>query len=286
MPTFCPTTETYTHLTVNQRSVTISLLAYTHLTDSAGMWVFHIHRRWENSKSKIMIYRIHDEDANTLLEQPETGMGYQIVFASQYQRHGKKKLIVYNTNLAVDLDSDYSHNKRKIINEGYQVILNRSTELMLETDTIRVQNHSTIREPKILSSSKKINNGRHTGGRGATDSPKRNANGIDVFVRISAFEDDRRVDFENKKLKSGTFTTTVKDYRECVSTKDNPVDRYALPNDDDEISWSFYVQPKTTDTLQEGIVQPAFGQEGGGIEAFFENGTAKDTLVHKREYGK
>ena len=40
------------------------------------------------------------------------------------------------------------------------------------------------------------------------------------------------------------------------------------------------------DSLQRGIVQPAFGHEGGGIEAYFEYGTSKETLLFKREYGK
>lgn len=232
-----------------------------------------------------MIYRIYEQDADTLLEQPETGMGYQIVNASQYERYGTKKLVVYNTNLAVELDSDFNTNKRRIINEGYKVILNKATELMLDTNYIKVLNQSTIREFKSLSNSKKIYNKRHSGGKGATDSPKENANGNGIFVRVSAFEDDRRVDLVNKKLKIGTFTTTENDYRECVSTNDDPVDRYALPNDY-KIKWSFCVKPKITDTLQRGIVQPAFGHEGGGIEAYFENGTAKGTLLLKREYGK
>ena len=232
-----------------------------------------------------MIYRIFEQDANTLLEQPETGMGYQIVNAKQYERSGTKKLVVYNTNLAVELDSDFNANKRRIINEGYKVMLNKSTVLMLDTDSIKVLNQSTIREFKSLSSSKRTYNKRHSGGNGATDSSKENTNGNEVFVRVSAFENDRRIDFENKKLKPGTFTTTENDYRECVSTNDDPVDRYALPNDD-EIKWSFYVKPKMIDSLQRGIVQPAFGHEGGGIEAYFEYGTSKETLLFKREYGK
>lgn len=233
-----------------------------------------------------MIYRIYEQDADTLLEKPETGMGYQIVNATQYERFGAiKKMVVYNTNLAVELDSNFSVNKRKIINEGYKSVLNKATELMLDTDSIKVLDQSTIREIKSLSLSNKIYKKRHSGGKGATDSQKEYANGNEIFVRVSAFEDDRRVDFKNKKLKDGTFTTTESDYKECVSTNDGPVDRYALPNNDD-IKWSFYIKPKTFDTLQRGIVQPAFGQEGGGIEAYFENGTSNDTLLFKREYGK
>jgi len=103
-------------------------------------------------------------------------------------------------------------------------------------------------------------------------------------VRLSAYENDKRIDFEKKRLKDGTYTTTLYDYISCVKTKDDPVDRYALPNDE-TIKWAFYVQPKSNDTLQRGIVQPAFGHAGGGIEAYFENGTAENTYLLKKQYG-
>jgi hypothetical protein len=61
--------------------------------------------------------------------------------------------------------------------------------------------------------------------------------------------------------------------------------RYALPNDE-QIQWAFYIRPKVGDTLQRGVVQPAYGHDGGGIEAYFENGTSDDTYFDKKEYGE
>ena len=86
-------------------------------------------------------------------------------------------------------------------------------------------------------------------------------------------------------MKPGTFTTTFEDYGDCITTNDDPIDRYALPNDE-KIKWSFFIQPKNIDILQKGIVQPAFGHQGGGIEAYFEKGTSENTYALKREYGK
>ena len=232
-----------------------------------------------------MIYRIYPQDAETLLEKPETGMGYQIINASQYNRTLVRKFVVYNTNLAVELDSDFQMNKRLIINEGYKAVLNKATELMLETNSIKVFDHTSIREYRVLSETKKTSKKRHSGGKGATDSPTEHATGTDVYVRISAYEDDKRIDFQKMKLKPGAFTTTFNDYSDCVSTNDEPIDRYALPNDE-KINWAFYIKPKSTDVLQKGIVQPAFNHEGGGIEAYFENGTSENTYLMKREYGK
>lgn len=232
-----------------------------------------------------MIYKLHSADANTLLSRPETGMGYQLVSSAEYLKTSVRKFIVYNSELAVDLDSNFIANKRMIINEGFKNILNRSNQLILETKTITVYNEHAVREFKALSASHKVYNKRHTGTTAAIDSPKEYANGSEIFVRISAFEDDKRVDFVNKKLKEGSFTTTERDYIECVATSDDPVDRYALPNDE-KIKWAFYFKPKTVDILQRGIVQPAFDHEGGGIEAYFENGTSRDTFLQKKEYGK
>lgn len=232
-----------------------------------------------------MIYRIYEQNSQTLLEKPETGMGYQIINASQYKSGFIRKFVVYNTNLAVELDSNFQVNKRLIVNEGYKVALSRATELMLETNSIKVFDHNSIRQKITLSETKRILNKRYSGGKGATDSPKINANGTDFYVRVSAYEDDKRIDFEKKKLKPGTFTTTFEDYADCVSTNDNPIDRYALPNDEN-IEWSFFIQPKNVDILQKGIVQPAFGHQGAGIEAYFEKGTSENTYALKREYGK
>jgi hypothetical protein len=58
-----------------------------------------------------------------------------------------------------------------------------------------------------------------------------------------------------------------------------------LPNEE-EIKWAFYIKPKSSDTLQRGIVQPAFDHAGGGIECYFDKGSSKDTYIEKREYGK
>ena len=232
-----------------------------------------------------MIYRIFPQDAETLLEQPETGMGYQVVKAKQYNRYEVRTFVVYNTNLAIELDTHFQLYKRVIVTEGYKAALNSATELMLETDSIKVLNHKSIEENITLSLSKKVLNNRHSGGKGATENPKENANGTDYYVRISAYEDDKRIDFEKKKLKPGTFTTTYRDYWDSVNTNDDPIDRYALPNNE-EIKWAFYINPKTVDVLQKGIVQPAFDHAGGGIEAYFEKGTAEGTYLLKKEYGK
>lgn len=242
-----------------------------------------------------MIYRLYTSGTENLLRKPETGMGYQIVEASTYATYATKRYIVYNSEVAIDLDSNFLSYKTKLFSnriikhvvngqQKFEAISNLSL-LPLEAKSIVVLNKKQAPILKSFSVFEKVQNKRHSGTIGAIDGKIEFANGREIFVRLSAFEDDKRIDFTEKKLKDGSYTTTEQDYKDCVSEKDNPVDRYALPNDE-EIKWSFYIRPKPGDTLQRGIVQPAFDHAGGGIECYFANGTSKETYLEKREYGK
>lgn len=232
-----------------------------------------------------MIYKTYLSDSKYLLSIPETGMGYQIIEGQLTGSYVKKRYIVYNCDLIVDLDTDFHIYKKQIINRGYASILNESAKLNLKADSIRLVQRNYQNENKYVTESIELYNKRHSGRKGALENQKEYANGNEIFVRISAYEDDKRIDFLKKKILNGTYTTTHNDYLDCINTVDNPIDRYALPNDEN-IKWAFYIQPKSVDLLQRGIVQPAFGHQGGGIEAYFENGTSENTLITKREYGK
>lgn len=240
-----------------------------------------------------MIRKLYPSDTQALLSKPETGMGYQIIEARITGRSYKEKFCVYNAQLVIDLDSNYKGYKDLAFKKTFSSVLNESTLLNIETSSIQVISKSRfmnlsenlVPKIKLFSATEKTNKKRSSGTLGAKDSPTRYAKENEVFVRLSAYEDDKRIDFINKKLKDGSYTTTEQDYKNCYSTNDDPVDRYALPNDE-KIKWAFYIKPKTSDLLQEGVVQPDFGHEGGGIEAFFENGTSNNTYTEKREYGK
>ncbi len=240
-----------------------------------------------------MIHKLYSTDTNALLSKPETGMGYQIIEATRVGSNTREKFCVYNGQLIIDLDSSFKRNKELAFTKNFSAILNESNLLNINTSSIQVLSKKSfinlsenlIPRIKLMSETDKKNKKRNSGGKGAIDNSKEFANGIEVFVRISAYEDDKRIDFVNKKLKEGSYTTTEQDYKDCYSTNDDPVDRYALPNDE-KIKWAFYIKPKNTNTLQRGIVQPDFGHDGGGIETYFENGTSDGTYLEKRDYGK
>lgn len=231
-----------------------------------------------------MIYKAWDSEIERFLLLPETGMGYQVIEAKRYGKPYKEKFIVYYSQVIVEYENTYELKKR-IRAQSFSEILNEAIFLTLETSSVSLVPKSFLLERRTLSENKEKYKHRHSGGKGAKENQKENADGKEIFVRLSAFINDKRIDFNNKKLKAGSYTTTGADYKDCVNYSDDPIDRYALPNDD-PIKLAFYIQPRSIDELQRGIVQPAFGHEGGGIEAYFENGTSDGTFLEAREYGK
>ena len=65
--------------------------------------------------------------------------------------------------------------------------------------------------------------------------------------------------------------------RVCVSTGEQAVERYALPNPTPAV-YRFRIDPTAGTQHQAGIVQPAYGHAGGGVEVLFTAGTAEDTV--------
>ncbi len=232
-----------------------------------------------------MIYKAYDSDTERFLSLPETGMGYQVIEAKRSSNTVKEKFVVYNGELIVDLDSRFSEFRKLIETSNFSKVLNEAKPWPYETASISLVSKTLLLERRTLSENKEKYKHRHRGGKGAKDNPKESANGSELFVRLSAYKSDHRIDFEKKRLKKGSYTTTDLDYKDCVKYSDDPVDRYALPNDD-SIEWAFFIRPKKIDVLQRGIVQPAFGHEGGGIEAYFENGTSNDTFLSTKPYGE
>ena len=213
-----------------------------------------------------MYFKLSTSQEDFLQSQPETGMGYQIVEASRQGSYITEKFIVLNSEIVIEMNKFESDNIRQIINEGTFAVKSRASLITL--NSLSVLNEKQIRS--IVRESKNQNE------KGAIENPVERTDGEEMFARLSAFENDRRVDKIKKCLTPGSFATTLDVYLSCKHTKDNRVERYALPNND-EIMFVFYIQPVKTDTLQRGIVQPANEKRGGGKEAYFDQGTAVDT---------
>lgn len=109
----------------------------------------------------------------------------------------------------------------------------------------------------------------------ATDGELRGTAPGDVFARFTAYSNDRRITPE-KGLLPGTYATTEEDSR-AVATGEQAVERYALPNPAPAV-YRFRIDPTAGTQYQTGIVQPAYGHAGGGVEALFTAGTAGGTV--------
>ncbi|HEV8079468.1 MAG TPA: hypothetical protein VGP43_02060 [Chitinophagaceae bacterium] len=220
-----------------------------------------------------MYYKLSTLQEKELLNKPETGMGYQVVEATKQNSYTLQKYLVLNSEIVIEMDANESIYIKKVINEGTIAI--KASADFVTLSSIYVLNEKQFRN--VVSERKNEHE------KGAIENPVVNADGEEIFVRLSAFDNDRRVDKINKCLRPGSFTTTMDDYLKCKSSNDDPVERYALPSNY-KIQFAFHIQPRKADTLQRGIVQPANEKRGGGKEAYFDKGTAQGTFLKQASY--
>lgn len=234
-----------------------------------------------------MIRRVTPEIEQILLSMPESGMGYQIIEFRETIHGPLLRGVAYQARLVVDLDKAFSDSQRLVSSRGVMALFRdeRATRSMSNVRDLRVESKGQTGRQSLVAEPSVRRCGRRSGGIGADGSTGETADGKEEFVRLSADPNDKRVDVERKQLIPGTYTTTLADYRLCVGCPDDPLDRYALPNPN-SITTAFHLRPAFGDGLQRGIVQPNFGHDGGGAEAFFMNGTSDGTLNGAKPYGQ
>lgn len=234
-----------------------------------------------------MIRKVTPEIERILLAMPESGMGYQIVEFRDGIYGPLVKAVAYNARLVIDFDNAFSDSQRYVSRRGVMALFRDegATRSMNTIKDLRVVGKGQSGRQSLVAEPFARRCGRRSGGISAEDSTGVTADGKEEFVRLSADPNDKRVDVERKRLVPGTYTTTLTDYRLCVECPDDPVDRYALPNPS-SITTAFHVRPALGDGLQRGIVQPNFGHDGGGAEAFFKNGTSDGSLIGIKPYGQ
>ena len=220
-----------------------------------------------------MYFRLNTSQESELLNKPETGMGYQVIEALRKGFYSREKFLVLNSEIVIEMDNNTSFNVSKVIKEGINTF--RADASLITLDIKSVLNESQFHN--IVSESGNEDE------KAAIENPVVNADGIEIFVRLSAFENDKRIDKINDCLLPGSYTTTEIDYLTCKTLNDDPVERYSLPNNH-EVKYAFHIKPEKTDTLQKGKVQKAKGKRGGGKEVYFEKGTARRTFLKQTPY--
>jgi hypothetical protein len=209
--------------------------------------------------------RLSDTQMRSLLEQPETGMGYQEVEVT-HRDNKTEKGIVYNAELL--FEGNETQNVLKLM--SYPNVLKTARSASDEIKSLRVLKSYETRRFLSAPTVRKAAAG------SAKDASVEKTKADEVFKRFSAFENDHRVTAD-KGLLPGTYATTEEDAKNVKTGKD-AVSRYALPNPD-PASYVFTIKPKKDTDVQRGTVEAANGQPGGGVEIIFTSGTTANTVT-------
>lgn len=206
--------------------------------------------------------RLESGWTESMVGQPESGMGYQVVDVEQFDGL-RRRGIAYNAELVIYDTEPYPFTQGR----SYRSLLTeaRSASGLIRSIAVvggsgRPAVHEVRRAP-----------GKPTE---AKDAPIEATAVGEVFKRFSAYEHDHRITKDGRFL-PGTYATTEADAMN-VSTGSEAVQRYALPNPM-PASWVFTSSPNAETAIQRGIVAPAFDQPGGGVEVIFPVGTQAST---------
>jgi hypothetical protein len=219
---------------------------------------------------------IPGEIQDTLTRRPEYGMGYQKVRA-RLDTGGWETGIVVNAqvfmNDAERASAEMFDNWELIWREAQ-----KSRHSIVEIQLIPRPTESLRGVRRVAINAKKgiLQESFATSGP-AKDAPVTLTAEGEIFKRFSAYKDDRRVTV-GRGLTAGTFATTKEDADTHVKTGTDAVRRYALENKTPASNVFTIKPPKETD-LQRGIVEPAYGEPGGGVEVIFVNGSANGTVM-------
>jgi len=218
------------------------------------------------------MYRITDTQQRSLLEQPESGMGYQLVEIVT-DANQTLRAIAYNAELVLP----EGHDHRAMIHEYLTASLGNDRRHGYAVKEIRVLSRSVERR-SFMANEARAAYGQRTYTGPAKDARPEKTKANEIFRRFSAFANDRRITAD-KRLTPGTFATTYADSR-LVSTGKEAVARYALPNSDPAVH-RFTIFPESDLDIQYGMVEPANGQPGGGAEVIFPKGTNAYSVLGK-----
>lgn len=224
-----------------------------------------------------MPLRLTSSETRTLLGQPETGMGYQIVEATT--RDDKKRLgIAFNAELFFYQDES----RFELRAASYEKVLSEASASPGQFKALQVVSR---RAAPITLTESKASLSRAAGAKAgpAKDAPVEKTKANEVFKRFSAYKNDNRLRADGS-WSDGTYATTEEDAKN-VKTGRDAVARYALP-DPAPACFVFTGKPDKDTDVQRGTVEEAFGQPGGGVEVIFPKGTQPHTVTGPVEIPK
>lgn len=222
---------------------------------------------------------LNENRQRELLEQPESGMGYQavdVILRDGERRRGtafNAEYLLYSGEPAHRLQEITQPSRQRQMLERKELGLG---EQILELKVVPniARGPSRLRESDGKPATSSLS--------GANEGPEEELEEEEQFKRFSAFGNDRRVT-ANGALLPGTFATTATDAAQHIKTGSDAVKRYALPNPAPAVN-EFTIDPPPRKTiLKRGIAQPAYGQPGGGVEVIFVNGSPDKTVTGPKQ---
>jgi hypothetical protein len=212
------------------------------------------------------------------LAQPESGMGYQTV--EVVLRDGKSRRgTAFNTEYLL-YSGEPVDRLQRITEPSRRLLMLEHNELGLGEQIVelKVVPSEATAPSRVRESSEEQTTSSSSG---ANEAPEEQLKEEEQFKRFSAFANDHRVTATGALL-PGTYATTAADAQQ-VKTGRDAVRRYALPNPMPAVHVFTIDPPITTTILKRGIVQPAYGQSGGGVEVIFVNGSPPKTVTGPKQ---
>lgn len=214
--------------------------------------------------------RLNAQQTETLLNKPESGMGFQTVETTAFDGE-KKRGTAYNAELLAFDDEP----RLQLRADGFQRVLESAptATAIWKIDVVERPRSAKVRESVHLSHAEKATIDK---AQPAKDAPEERTKAGEVFKRFSAYPNDRRLRPDGS-WRDGTYATTEADATH-VKTGTQATARYALPNSA-PACYVFTGKPQKDTVTQRGTVAPDFGQPGGGQEVIFTNGTQPSTVT-------
>lgn len=218
-----------------------------------------------------MLQRVSESLQRSLLEQPESGMGYQFTAVDRVRYLILDAVIAVKVaprllvRLLLDGKSGESQQGYFVIDEWGQypvglldeedakALNGLAAKWLTEEDPMSL----TADWPELDGSKAQVET------HGSYSSISRPD---ELFVRYSAFASDRRIN-QDGSVSSGTFVTTENDASQVPSGL-AAVGRYALPNPA-PARYRFVLSPPPGTPIHCGTAAPNFHQAGGGVEVQF-----------------
>ena len=200
------------------------------------------------------------------LEEPEAGMGYQIVSARLRYSPAKENGYLIAGAYFIEKETLTKSASAQDVESERLIFADLSEPQIEKLDNMPTDAHLAVL-PELKTLFKTASAKKHTD---PTPPPFQTVTtAADYFFRLTAFKNDRRI-LKDGSVVPGTYTTTSNDINEVPSGL-AAVGRYALPSRLPAV-YVFLIQPPPGTPVAYGTVIPNFGMAGGGVEAYFPKG--------------